>query len=152
MAGIAFAARRTPGGRALRVVMGLMFLAGCSGTSEVLVPVTGTITVKKQPLANGTVVFHPDPDKGNKEKREPRATISSDRPGVYQLTTGNRDGAPAGWYKVTIHALEPDASSVRPPRWLAHPRYADVKTSGLSVEVKQEASGVTWDIDLDPPG
>jgi hypothetical protein len=132
--------------------MSLVFLAGCSGPREVLVPVTGTITVKKQPLANGTVVFHPDPEKGNKEKREPRAMISSDRPGVYQLTTDNRPGAPAGWYKVTINALEPGASSLRPPQWLAHPKYADVKTSGLSVEVKQDAPGKTWDLDLEPPG
>jgi hypothetical protein len=152
MAGIAFAGRRLPGGLALLVVMGLVFLAGCSGPSEVLVPVTGTITVKKQPLANGTVVFHPDPEKGNKEKREPRATITSDRPGVCQLTTDNREGAPAGWYKVTVHALEPAASSLRPPQWLAHPRYADVKTSGLSVEVRKDAPGTAYDFDLEPPG
>ncbi len=134
----------------------LLFLAvatGCSGPAkEPLYPVAGTITVKGQPLTAGTVVFHPDRDKGNKEKREPRATISSDAPGRYQLSTDNQEGAPAGWYKVTVYAHKPGSGSTSPPEWLVAPKYGDEKTSGLSVEVTKEARSGAYDLKLDPPG
>jgi hypothetical protein len=129
------------------VRLALLLIAGCS-RPEPLIPVTGTLTVRKQPLAAGTIVFHPDRDKGNNDKREPRATIG-EVPGVYQLTTDNKEGAPAGWYKVTVHALK-STSSARPSEWLADQRYADEKTSGLAAEVK-EGPAASYDFDLDPP-
>jgi hypothetical protein len=126
-------------------------VAGCPAQKEALVPVTGTITVKKQPLAHGTVVFRPDLQKGNKDKREPRATIASELPGVYRLTTDGQEGAPSGWYTVTVYSLKPAMSNASPPVWLAAQRYTDEKTSGLSVEVVKEAPLGTYDFDLDPP-
>ena len=137
--------------RARCLLCALVLAAGCSGPKESLVPVAGTVTVNKKLLASGTVVFHPDADKGNRDKREPRATIEADAPGAYRLMTDKQDGAPPGWYRVTIHALHA-TSSVRPPEWLADPKYAEEKTSGLTVEVRKDAPPGTYDFDLKPPG
>jgi hypothetical protein len=145
MAGINLAWRWLPG------VIVFVLMPGCAAPKEPLVPVTGTINVKNQLLSNGVVIFHPDAEKGNRDKREPQATISGDDPGKYRLTTDNQDGAPAGWYKVTVNALKPATSSLRPPEWLASQRYADEKTSGLSVEVRKDAPPGTYDFNLDPP-
>jgi hypothetical protein len=151
MAGIDFANSRTQCGRALLVAFALVFVVGCPSPKEALIPVSGMITVRKQPLPSGTVVFHPDPTKGNLDKREPRATIAGEFPGLYKLTTDNQDGAPTGWYKVTVHALKPVTSSERPPEWLADQKYAGEKTSGLSVQVVKAAPARAFDFDLDPP-
>jgi hypothetical protein len=135
----------------LTVMAAVAFLAGCGKAKEPLLPVAGRILVKKQPLANGTVVFHPDAAKGNHDKREPRAAVADDHSGGYRLKTGDEDGAPAGWYRVTVNALKPVTSSVRRPEWLADPKYADEKTSGLAVEVVKDAPPQTYDFELDPP-
>src|ERR1022692_41139 len=105
--------------RILSMTLAFVFVAGCAKQPELLLPVEGSITVKKQPLATGTVVFYPDPQKGNKSKQEPRATLAVDQPGRYKLTTDHRDGAPSGWYTVTVYALKPAKSSVTMPEWLA---------------------------------
>jgi len=151
MAGIDIANSRMLCGRALLVAFALVLVVGCPSPKESLIPVSGMITVRKQPLSSGTVVFHPDPTKGNIDKREPRATIAGEFPGLYKLTTDNQDGAPIGWYKVTVHALKPATSSVRPPEWVADQKYADEKTSGLSVQVVKDPAAGAFDFDLDPP-
>jgi hypothetical protein len=150
MAGSDFVRWRTLG-RPLPAVFALVLMVSCRGPKDALIPVAGTITVKKQPLASGIVIFHPDRDKGNKDKREPRATIAGDLPGGYRLTTDDQDGAPGGWYKVTVHAHQTATSSMRPPEWLVHSKYADEKTSGLSVSVVRDAPARTYDFELDPP-
>jgi hypothetical protein len=151
MAGIDFANPRTQCGRALLVASALVFVFGCPSPKEPLIPVSGTITVRKQPLSSGTLVFHPDSTKGNMDKREPRATIAGEFPGLYKLTTDNQDGAPTGWYKVTVHALKAVTSSERPPEWLADQKYADEKTSGLSVQVVKDPAARAFDFGLEPP-
>jgi hypothetical protein len=137
--------------RALVAACALVFVASCAKPQAPLFAVAGTIAVKKRPLASGTVVFHPDLQKGNTEKREPRAIIASDVPGAYSLRTDNQEGAPAGWYKVTVFALKSATGTVRPPEWLADQKYTDEKTSGLSVEVVQDAKSGAYDFDLAPP-
>ena len=151
MAGIDFANSRTHCGRALLLASALVFVVGCPSPKGAFLPVSGMVTVGKQPLSSGTVVFHPDSTKGNVDKREPRATIASEFPGLYKLTTDNQDGAPIGWYKVTVHALKPATSSVRPPEWVADQKYADEKTSGLSVQVVNAPPARAFDFNLDPP-
>jgi hypothetical protein len=135
----------------LLVASALVFVVGCPSPKEALIPVSGMVTVRKQPLSSGTVVFHPDPTEGNIDKREPRATIAGEFPGLYKLTTDNQAGAPLGWYKVTVHALKPVTSSERPPEWLADQKYADEKTSGHSVQVVKDPAASAFDFDLDPP-
>ena len=111
-----------------------LILVGCQAAPapEVLVPVKGKVTVKGKPLSAGTVVFHPDRDKGNTSKNEPRGTISAE--GTFELETADEPGAPAGWYRVTIFAMKNEGST-KPPTWFASQKYTDVKTSGLTAEV-----------------
>jgi hypothetical protein len=72
-------------------------LAGCSGAKKVVtVPVSGTVKLKGQPLANARVVFH-----APGQPRNPAGT--TDALGQYKLTTMNPDdGAPVGAYTVTV--------------------------------------------------
>ena len=127
-----------------------VLLSGCSTGKEEWVRVEGLVTVNGQPLPSGTIVFHPDASRGNTSKREPRGTIGRGEPGRYRLTTDGRDGAPPGWYQVTVFALQPITreNSQRPPEWLADPKYADVGTSGLAVAVRKDAGGGAYDLDL----
>jgi hypothetical protein len=128
----------------------LAAVPGCAkGPGERLVPVSGMITVKGKPLEAGTVVFHPDAARGNAGTQEPRGTLAEGR---YELTTGGRKGAPPGWYKVAVFALKPAGpeGGMRPPQWLANPRYGDAATSGLAVEVVEDPAAGAYDRDLLP--
>src|SRR5262249_4842873 len=77
---------------------------GCGEGGERLLPVQGKASLADKALPRGYVIFHPDAQKGNTSKDEPRGTIGED--GTYSLKTGNRDGAAPGWYKVTVAAAE----------------------------------------------
>ena len=98
-------------GRSRRLAIGLVALAcGCSKTDPSLVPVTGTVTMNDQPLANATVTFIPKggtPGFGGVGK--------TDAAGKYTLK-GSRDdapGIPPGEYRVVISKrLMPDGSEV----------------------------------------
>src|SRR5262249_25238154 len=65
-----------------------------------LLPVVGKVTVDDRPLvvAEGSVVFWPDPAKGNPSKQPATGAISSK--GDYTLYTELEKGAAPGWYKV----------------------------------------------------
>jgi dipeptidyl aminopeptidase/acylaminoacyl peptidase len=66
-------------------------------------PVSGTITVEGQPLAGGTIVFHPTDPQG-------RRATGVIRDGRYAMTTLNPDdGALPGDYKVSIESPGDDA-------------------------------------------
>src|SRR5262245_17306208 len=84
----------------------LVVAVGCS--EPPLIPVSGKITVNKDPLKKGEVTFHPDVEGGNKQKYAdcPRGKLNES--GEYTLSTGGKPGAPAGKYKVVIN---PNASS-----------------------------------------
>ncbi len=126
----------------------LVGLAGCAPPAERLVPASGKVTVKNQLLPAGImVVFHPNTQKGNTTPLEPRGQL--DAQGVYQLQSGDREGAPPGWYRVAVFAIKP-TKEMRPPEWLAKPRYAGPKTSGLEVEVVENPAPGAYDFDLKP--
>src|SRR5437879_6512281 len=82
----------------------LAVLIGCGKGDPKLIPVDGKVTFGGKPLTTGTVIFVPDTSKGNESKEEPRGIIDSE--GRYRLTTHIIDGAPPGWYKVTVSAAE----------------------------------------------
>jgi hypothetical protein len=125
-----------------------LILVGCQAAApEPLVPVKGKVTIKGKPLTTGTIVFHPDRDKGNTSKQEPRATISED--GTYDLESNDEPGAPSGCYKVTVYAMK-NQGSTKPPIWLASQKYADVKSSGLTAEVGGDSTK-SFDFDLTSP-
>ena len=128
--------------------LSLLWFAGCGGSG--LSPVRGKIDNGGGGLTTGTVTFHPDNAKNNKSTQIPSGLVEAD--GTYVLYTESQEGAPAGWYKVTIFAEEQRSSegagAYAQPKLLVHPKYAKPETSPLSIEVK---SGGVYDLKLDPP-
>jgi hypothetical protein len=131
----------------------LVLTAGCGGKGEVpLVPVSGTVKIHGVPMPMGTVEFHPDAGKGNNFSGKPKGMIKSD--GTYTLNTDGRDGAPVGWYKVTVSGQGmPDPSKMteggKPPTPLnVQAKYGKPETSGFSFEVKDGAPAGTYDLSL----
>ena len=120
----------------------LLFLgmAGCGGSADPasLARVDGQVIYQGQPLTCGTIVFVPDPMRGN---HGPLASATIQRDGSFVLSTGDASGAVPGWHRVTIVALE-EKPAVEPGRSFAVPRsllpdkYSDPDLSGLSWEVK----------------
>lgn len=141
-------ARRFRGPLSAALVVGLAGLSGC-GREERLVPVSGRVIVNGKPLPLGKVVFQPDADRGNTSRQEPRGSI--DDQGVYRLSTGDREGAPPGWYRVAVFAMKPGTDDGnRPVEWLHNPRYTDARGSGLSVQVVEDPAPGTYDLALKP--
>jgi hypothetical protein len=130
----------------------LLAATGCSYTPPLeLTPVTGRITVAGKPLPAGRVVFVPVSGVG----REGRGVV--DTTGRYSVTLDgappDKTGMPPGKYNVLVFAIKP-SQEMKPPEWLASPKYADAKTSQLSVEVQKaaekEPAGKPFDLTLEP--
>ncbi|MDX1944742.1 MAG: hypothetical protein SFU86_04985 [Pirellulaceae bacterium] len=126
-----------------------LLLAGCSREPS-YVPVSGTITEAQRPLGGGTVSLRPDVEKGNKLFHHPTGMI--DPQGRYTLFTNEREGAPAGWYKVVVFSNErtEEKGKSHPgmPKSLISTRYNQVQTTPLAVEVKPDAPPGSYDFDL----
>lgn len=94
-------------GSVLLAALLLMGVAGCpaggSGDIGPTMVVTGKVTIDDTPLEDGNVTFHPWEAKGNKTKAGVSGIVKK---GSYTVTSGtttsNANGAPPGWYKVTI--------------------------------------------------
>jgi hypothetical protein len=136
-----------------------LVLAGLGCQSDALgigttVPVKGAVLVRGRPLhlkgAFGRVWFYPDADKGNHCSQVAVGDIDAN--GHYQLHTRDRDGAPVGWYKVMVVAVEQidPHRPKQPRRCLIHPRYSAIETSGLRVEVVAEPADGAYDLNLSP--
>lgn len=129
-------------------------IAGCGGGG--LVPVTGKVLSGDTPLSNGTVTFHPDQSQGNESTKRPEGLIESD--GTYTLYTDQTEGAPVGWYKVTVFAQEAAASAPEGeeayavPKFLVPEEYTIETQTPLSIEVKAGASQGDYDLKVEPAG
>jgi hypothetical protein len=124
-------------------------LAGCGGPATGdLVPVSGRVTVNGQPLTRGTISFRPDAARGNDSLQEPYGKI--DAQGRYRLLTAGKPGAPRGWYKVLVvsaEAIDPN-DPYAPRRSYIDPKYGQVETSGLAVEVVDKPADGAYDLAL----
>ena len=101
----------------MRIVFALMFvcaalgLAGCGGTGDGLVPVSGTVTVDGKPGEGAAVAFVPkDGTPGN------GGSALADASGKYEITTPQgKKGLAPGAYKVTVsYRRNPDGSAPDP--------------------------------------
>src|SRR4051812_41535360 len=121
---------------------------GCSSGGTKLTPVAGKVTVDGAPLATGSVTFHPDAAKGNNTPHIPVGSL--DAQGNYKLVSATKDGAPLGWYKVTVSAQEPidPKNPYAPPKHLINPKFSDASTSGLEIEVVVSPPAGAYDIKL----
>jgi outer membrane autotransporter protein len=61
-------------------------------------PVRGQLTVNGEPAGGAIIVFHPEG--GNLQSVPPTAVVAAD--GTFTLATGDKAGAPAGSYVVTV--------------------------------------------------
>jgi hypothetical protein len=94
----------------------------------------GRVLLDDQPLKNAVVTLHPLGDTATKPVRSYART---DAEGNFELSTYQPgDGVPAGRYAITI-LQDADEGAVRVPQ-----RYANPKTSGLIVEVKEEENAL----------
>jgi len=121
---------------------------GCGSGGEKLAPVTGEVTVNGMPLTTGAVTFHPDAAKGNSTPHIPVGTLDSQ--GNYKLISATKEGAPLGWYKVTVSAQEPidPKNPYAPPKHLISPKFSEPNTSGLEVEVVTSPAAGAYDLKL----
>ena len=97
---------------------------------------------RTQPLAGALVTFHP---KGNADVKTERPTALTKEDGTFTVTTGQKDGAPAGEYLVTIICTAPvnkkagklmSLGADEETTDVLHGAYADVNNSKLPVTIK----------------
>jgi hypothetical protein len=149
-------------------LLGLFFLvwsvAGCDPGFKT-VPVVGKITLNELPLSNAeaTVLFRPNPAKGNTSKLD--FSGNADQEGNYKLYHQNgKLGAAPGWYKVAIVVTESaqpkpgDKARSRKPGPGSHIRkslidrkYATTENSGLEIEVVENPAPGAYDFHLTEP-
>jgi hypothetical protein len=115
----------------------LLVAVGCHGGSAPQAAVFGKVSFHGMPLRGGTIVFIPDPSRGGSGPLA-RGTIQTD--GSFHLQTEDgAAGAPAGWYRVTVMAIDGFAYAgpgAYVPRSLLPDKYRDPDLSGLVCEVK----------------
>lgn len=132
-------------GLVMGVVVGLLFVAGCSRGGPKLAKVTGTVLYEGQPLSGATVTFVPDGSKGTKGRMAIGATGADGRFSLQSFASS--DGALVGFHGVSIAAMDSVPEDQPPqPNGLPGPtpplksripaRYNDPATSGFSAEVK----------------
>ena len=115
----------------------LFAVVGCHGSSAPQAAVVGKVFFRGTPLRGGTIVFIPDTSRGGSGPLA-RGAIQTD--GSFRLQTEDGSaGAPAGWYRVTVMAIDGFAyagNAAYVPRSLLPDKYRDPDLSGLVCEVK----------------
>jgi hypothetical protein len=85
-----------------------VFATSCSDSGSELHPVEGKVLLNNAPLSGALVTFHP---KGKDDLTVVSPTALSREDGTFTVTTGQKNGAPAGEYVITIicSQVPPDA-------------------------------------------
>lgn len=121
-------------------VIALIGLVGC-GSGSGVAPVSGTVTLDGQPLANALVSFYPQ-DEGKRF-----STGTTDAAGHYELVyTNDQHGAAVGKHtvKITTATVQGEGGPAKPPKEKLPAKYND--KSELTVDV---ASGSNSNTDFD---
>ena len=92
----------------------------------------GVVQVNGAPVGPGTIMLTPSQGDG------PGAMGTFGEDGVYAvLSSGRKEGAPAGEYQVTIRGGEGLGEEAAPrPKTIIPPRYAQADLSGLTVTIE----------------
>ncbi|HVL07855.1 MAG TPA: carboxypeptidase-like regulatory domain-containing protein [Burkholderiaceae bacterium] len=110
-------------------------ISGCGGGHPSTV--SGTVSLDQQPLATGTVTFHP-------EGGGAAAYGNVDASGKYMISTGTSQGLEPGDYRVTVVALElipgPHPDDAPSGRRITPQQYQDLETTPLRVSVERGAN------------
>jgi hypothetical protein len=114
----------------------LVALDGCSG-HPTRVPVSGWVFIDGQPLKKGNIKFVPQ------DGRPSGGKIEED--GHFALTCyDGQDGALLGTHRVQVASNRIISDSKI--EWFAPPKYADFRTSEISVEVSQPINDLKIDL------
>ena len=137
---------------ALAVALGLA--AGCGGGPK-LVPVEGKVFVNDQPVqagetVKGYVVLHPDQTKGNTTQEQVSAEIGPD--GSFKVLTRDKEGAPPGWYKVTVDLAKTNPKDPYDYKALIDGKYLEKEKSGIVFDVIENPEPGRYDIKLPGKG
>lgn len=145
----------TARGRSALILAGVAALAVCqAGCGKHSASVSGKVTLDGKPLATGVVNFTPAATGASAY-----ANIGAD--GRYALQTGAEAGLEPGSYKVTVAAnATPEqaaAMGIKIGRegimpLLTPPRYADVSTTPLVVDVKAGRQEIELALEADKGG
>src|SRR5690242_10139439 len=104
-----------------------------------VVPVAGRVLLDDgQPLHGGIVKYHADASKGNEILFSPSGEIDAN--GNYELYTANKKGAPPGWYRVVIAAVETadnSKESRKDPKLPFNAKFTRDDKTPLEMEVKE---------------
>jgi hypothetical protein len=134
------------------VCCALLVATGCGGTEgdSAGIPVSGKGLIEGEPLTTGSILFVPDPKKGNKSSVRPAGPI--DGKGSYILSAEGKRGIPPGWYTVVVQAFEPAPKGGRSlrvrGRALVNPAYGRPETSGLHIAVAANSPPGGYDLNL----
>lgn len=148
----------TPSARSPALLMACFFLAwaaaGCGGSTY---PVAGRVLLDNKPLVarSAVVLFKPNAARGNQSSFEPAGQVDGD--GNYTLLTNGKPGAPPGWYRVIVTALDEPPQHPRGPhreqrpvaRSLMPARYGQAATTPLAVEVVESPDPGAYDLKLE---
>jgi hypothetical protein len=121
-------------------LVALIATSGCSDGRPARVAVSGKVLIDGKPLTMGIVQFVPEGSRPSAGKL--------DSEGRFTLTCyDGDDGIVPGTHQVMVAAKEMISESKA--RWLAPPKYADFRKSGLSFEITEPTDDLvielTWD-------
>lgn len=126
--------------QALGCAFCLVAALGCGDGRPARVAVSGKVLIDGQPLTQGIVQFVPVGTRPSAGKL--------DQEGKFTLTCfDGDDGIVPGTHKVMIAAKEIISESK--VKWLAPPKYADFRTSGLSFEITEPTDDLTIELTWD---
>jgi hypothetical protein len=90
----------------------VVLMAGCGGGERTPATVRGRVLFQGQPLAGGTIVFAPHPERGPAAKP---AIAVLDHQGCYRLEAEGSPYLAAGWYRIAV------ADAGTPETWAYFP-------------------------------
>jgi len=136
-----------------RIVMWVscVVLLGCGGSTG-LHPVSGTVMVNGEPMMAGSVTLHPDGTRGNSSLEICGGRV---RDGKYEILTGQKRGAPPGFYRVVVVSTNysgdnppPKGPTAEMPRSLIDPKYSSPGTTPLGFEVTAKPVDHAYDLQV----
>jgi hypothetical protein len=107
----------------------LLVVLGCQNRPAALTAVSGKVLYRGGLVPSGLIVFTPDAEHGSSGAIA-FGKIRQD--GSYTLFTGESEGATAGWYRISVAALNQAAVTMLPEK------YRDPSLSLLTCEVKPD--------------
>lgn len=122
----------------------VLMVSGCGDGRPSRVKVSGTVKLDGENVTEGSVAFKP---------------IGGGRMGIGAIgPDGNftvsmyveGDGLPPGEYAVSINSSKNINDTTL--RWFAPKKYADVKTSGLTAEIKQDTDSMNFELTWEGSG